>query len=122
MGAIRAVAPGGVEVALECAGVPETFRQALAATRRGGAMVLFGVMAKGQQVPIEPLDLLVREIRIEPAYLNPHTHARAAQMIVSGALRLEPLISRIVGLGELPEELRGAPRFGDVKVMVRPDG
>ena len=119
--AIRAVAPGGVDVALECAGVPETFRQALAATRHGGAMVLFGVMAKGQQVAIEPWDLLVREIRLEPAYLNPYTHARAAQMIVTRALRLEPLISRIIGLGELPEELCGDPRFGDVKVMVRPD-
>jgi threonine dehydrogenase-like Zn-dependent dehydrogenase len=118
--AIRAAAAGGVDVAFECAGVPETFAQALAATRNGGVMVLFGVMAKGQQVAIEPWDLLTREIRLESAYLNPHTQRRAAETIASGALRLAPLITRTITLEELPAELGGNPSLGDVKVMVRP--
>lgn len=118
--AIGEIAPGGVDVALECAGVPETFRQSLAVLRHGGAAVLFGVMAKGTEVAVEPFDLLVREIRLEAAYLNPHTHGRAAAMIAAGMLRLDPLISRVVGLDELPGELDGEPRQGDVKVMVRP--
>lgn len=118
--AIRAIAPEGVDVALECAGVPETFRQSLAAVRRGGAAVLFGVMAKGQKVEVEPFDLLFREVRLLPAYLNPHTHRRAAQMIADGVLDLDPLISRTIGLEELPAELAAEPRQGDVKVMVRP--
>ena len=118
--AMRAVAPDGVDVALECAGVPETFRQSLAAVRRGGTAVLFGVMAKGQTVEVEPFDLLFREVRLLPAYLNPHTHRRAAQMIADGVLDLDPLISRTIGLEELPGELAAEPRQGDVKVMVRP--
>jgi len=120
--AIRAIVPAGVDVALECAGVPETLSDALAVAKHGGSVVLFGVMANGQRVEIEPWDLLVREIRLEPAYLNPHTHQRAADMIVAGALQLDPLISRVVGLDAVPDELAGAPRFGDVKVMVRPGG
>jgi len=118
--AMRTVAPDGVDVALECAGVPETFRQSLAAVRRGGTAVLFGVMAKGQTVEVEPFDLLFREVRLLPAYLNPHTHRRAAQMIADGVLDLDPLISRTIGLEELPGELAAEPRQGDVKVMVRP--
>jgi L-iditol 2-dehydrogenase len=117
---IRSIVPDGVDVALECAGVPQTFRQSLAVTRKGGTAVLFGVMAKGTTVPVEPFDLLVREIRLEPAYLNPHTHARAAAMIAAGALKLDPLISRIVPIEAVPGELAGEPRHGDVKVMVRP--
>ena len=74
--AIRAIVPGGVDVALECAGVPETFRQSLAVVRHGGAAVLFGVMAKGQRVEVEPFDLLVREVRLEPALSQP-AHAWA---------------------------------------------
>jgi len=77
-------------------------------------------MAKGQRVAIEPFDLLVREVRLLPAYLNPHTHLRAAHMIAAGQLQLEPLISRIIGLGNLADEIGGNPRQGDVKVMVRP--
>jgi L-iditol 2-dehydrogenase len=117
--AIRAVVPGGVDVALECAGVPETLAGSLGAVRHGGSVVLFGVMAKGRRMEIEPWDLLVREVRLEPAYLNPHTHGRAAAMIAAGVLTLEPLISRVVGIGDVPGELAGEPRFGDVKVMVR---
>jgi len=79
--AVREIGGTGVDVTLECAGVPETFRQSLAMAKRGGAAVLFGVMAKGQTVPVEPFDLLFRELRLEAAYLNPHTHARAAAMI-----------------------------------------
>jgi L-iditol 2-dehydrogenase len=118
--AIHDIVPGGVDVALECAGVPETFQQSLVVVRRGGAAILFGVMAKGTRAEIEPFDLLFREVRLEPAYLNPHTHARAAAMIAQGMLQLEPLISRVIGLDELPGELAAPPRHGDVKVMVRP--
>jgi len=120
--AIHAIVPGGVAVTLECAGVPETFRHSLAAVRRGGTAVLFGVMAKGLQVEVEPFDLLFREVQIKPAYLNPHTHRRATQMIAAGQLQLDPLISRIVTLEALPDELAAEPRLGDVKVMVRPNG
>jgi threonine dehydrogenase-like Zn-dependent dehydrogenase len=119
---IRAVVPDGVDVTLECAGVPETFRQSLTAVRSGGTAVLFGVMAKGRTVEVEPYDLLVREVRLEAAYLNPHTHQRAADMIAAGTLALDPLISRVVGLDALPDELGGEPKQGDVKVMVRPGG
>jgi L-iditol 2-dehydrogenase len=119
--AIREIVPGGVDVALECAGVPETLSDALGVAKAGGSAVLFGVMAKGRRMEIEPWDLLVREVRLEPAYLNPHTHQRATRMIAEGALRLDPLISRVVGLDSIPGELAGEPRLGDVKVMVRAD-
>jgi L-iditol 2-dehydrogenase len=119
VGAIGALVPGGVDVALECAGVPETFRQSLEVVRPGGAAVLFGVMAKGTRVEVEPFDLLVREVRLEPAYLNPHTHGRAAAIIAAGMLDLRPLISRVVGIADVPGELARGPQAGDVKVMVR---
>lgn len=118
--AIRSIVAGGVDVALECAGVPETLTAALDAVRPGGAAVLFGVMPKGERMAIEPWDLLVREVRLLPAYLNPHAHARAAAMIASGQLSLAPLLSRVVGLDEIAGEVGGPPRAGEVKVMVRP--
>lgn len=117
---VQEIVPEGVDVALECAGVPETFRQSLDVVRRGGSAVLFGVMAAGQRVEVEPFDLLVREVRLAAAYLNPYTHARAAAMIAAGLLQLDPLVSRIVGLDDVPGELAATPRLGDVKVMVRP--
>jgi L-iditol 2-dehydrogenase len=114
------IAPEGVDVVLECAGVPETFRQSIAIARRGGTVVVFGVMAKGTSVEVEPFDLLFRELRLETAYLNPLTHARAAKMVASGALELDRLVTRTIPLSDLPAVLAAAPGQGEVKTIVVP--
>ena len=112
------IVPGGVDVVLECAGVPETFGQSLALARRGGAVVIFGVMPQGEIVGVEPFDLLFRELRVEGAYLNPQTHARAAAMVASGVLELDRLVSRTISLAELPGVLGAPPAFGEIKTVV----
>ncbi len=114
------IVPKGVDVVLECAGVAETFRQSVGIARRGGAVVVFGVMPKGEVVAVSPFDLLFSELRIEGAYLNPMTHARAAKMIASGTLELDRLISRVIPLSELPSTLRAPPALGEVKIVVAP--
>ena len=118
--AITALTDGGVDVVLECAGVPETLVQGIKMARKGGVVVLFGVAPAGLQVPIEPFDLLVREVRLEPAYLNPHTHGRAAAMIASGVLELDALVTRRIGLEEIAGVVGRAPEPGEIKVMALP--
>jgi L-iditol 2-dehydrogenase len=114
------ILPGGVDVVLECAGVPETFSQAIALARRGGTVVPFGVTPKGATIAVEPFALLTRELRIEPAWLNPLTHERAAKLIASGALELDRLVTRTVPLGEVPAIVAGAPAFGEIKTVALP--
>jgi threonine dehydrogenase-like Zn-dependent dehydrogenase len=114
------IVPGGVDVVLECAGVAETFGQGLAVARRGGAMVIFGVMPKGEQVAVSPYELLVKELRLESAWLNPLTHARAARMIASGVLDLDRLITRTIPLSEVPAVVGAAPAFGEIKIIAVP--
>ncbi|MDB5613313.1 MAG: putative dehydrogenase [Devosia sp.] len=110
----------GVDVVVECAGVPETLQQGLAMLRKGGTLVLFGVTPQGVQVPISPFDLLVNEIRLEAAYLNPHTHARAAAIVASGVLELDRLVTHSVGLEDVVGIVGAAPQPGEIKVIVRP--
>jgi threonine dehydrogenase-like Zn-dependent dehydrogenase len=119
---IRRLFPDGVDVAIECAGVAETFAQSIAATRRGGTVVIFGVMPKGETVLVSPYDLLVNELRLESAWLNPQTHARAAQLVASGTLDLDALITRTITLADLPAALAEPPAFGEVKTIVVPQG
>ncbi|WP_108396129.1 zinc-dependent alcohol dehydrogenase family protein [Devosia submarina] len=120
VGQIKAIVPQGADVALECAGVPDTFSQSIASVRRGGAAIIFGVMPQGQAVSIEPFDLLVNEIRLEGAYLNPLTHARAAALVASRTLALDSLVSRIVPLAEVPAIIASAPAQGEIKIIARP--
>lgn len=114
------LSPGGVDIVLECAGVTETVSQAIRMARAGGTVVLFGVVPQGETVAIEPFDLLFREVSLRPAFLNPFTHARAAQMVAGGALDLDALISRRVGLAEAVDAIANPPRPGEVKVVALP--
>ena len=118
--AVRALNGRGVDVVLECAGVPETLQQGLGMLARGGALVLFGVTPAGVEVPVRPFDLLVNEIRLEAAYLNPHTHARAAAMVASGVLELDRLVTHVIGLEDVAAVVGAAPQKGEIKVIVRP--
>lgn len=115
------IVPGGVDVVLECAGVPETFAQSIRIARPGGAVVVFGVTAQGATIPVEPYAILTRELRIEGAWLNPHTHERAARMIAGRVLDLDALVTRRIGLAEVPAVIAADPERGEVKIVCIPD-
>jgi L-iditol 2-dehydrogenase len=112
--------PGGADVVIECAGVADTMRQATMVAARGGTVVLLGVMSQGATIPLEPFDLLFRELKIVGSFLNPFTHRRAADLIASGAIATDPLISRRVGLEEAAAIISAQPEPGEVKVLVDP--
>lgn len=114
------LAPGGVDVVLECAGVRETVEQSMRLARAGGTVVIVGVMPQGMKVAFEPFDLLFRELKILGSFLNPFTHRRAADLIASGAIEIDRLISRQVTLEEAPAVIANPPAPGEVKVLVVP--
>ena len=117
---LRDAIAGGVDVVLECAGVAQTFGQGLRMARRGGTFVLFGVTPAGLEVPVVPFDLLVNELRIESAWLNPLTHQRAADMVSAGALELDRLISGTIALEDVPDKIGAAPAPGEIKLIAVP--
>lgn len=109
--------PGGADVVFECAGVPDTMKQMTHMARAGGTVVVLGVMPKGETVPWEPFDVLFRELRVLGSFINPFTHRRAADLVAAGALALDPLITRRMGLDEVPEVIRHPAAPGEVKAM-----
>lgn len=113
--------PGGADVVIECAGVAETIAEAPKLARNGGTVVILGVLPQGEKVEFEPFDLLFREVRILTSFLNPFTHGRAAALIASGTIKVDCLVSRRIGLDELPDAIANPPRPGEVKVLVMPD-
>ncbi len=118
--ALTAILPDGADIVLECAGVAETFVQAIKMARRGGTVVFFGVVPKDDTVLVSPFELLTKELRLESAWLNPLTHRRASELIAGGALSLDKLITRTVRLAEVPEVIAAAPAYGEIKIIVAP--
>jgi 2-desacetyl-2-hydroxyethyl bacteriochlorophyllide A dehydrogenase len=114
--------PGGADVVFECAGVPETIMQAPRLARRGGTAVILGVMPQGAKIEIEPFDLLFREVNLVSSFLNPFTHQRAADLIATGAIKVEPLISRRITLEQTPNAIANPAPGGEIRTLVIPPG
>jgi 2-desacetyl-2-hydroxyethyl bacteriochlorophyllide A dehydrogenase len=112
--------PGGVDVVFECAGVRETVEQSMRLAKAGGTVVVVGVMPQGMKAEFEPFDLLFRELRVLGSFLNPFTHRRAADLIASGAIEIDKLISRQVTLEKAAAVIANPPAPGEVKVLVVP--
>jgi L-iditol 2-dehydrogenase len=81
---------------------------------------MLGVLPPEARVAIEPLDLLLREVRLQASFLNPFTHARAAELIASGTVKVEPLISRTITLEEASDAIRQPAPRGEIRTLVVP--
>ncbi|MER9295990.1 zinc-dependent alcohol dehydrogenase family protein [Mesorhizobium sp. M0621] len=114
--------PGGVDVVFECAGVRETVEQSMRMARAGGMVVIVGVTPQGMKAEFEPFDLLFRELKVLGSFLNPYTHRRAAELIASGTIEIDRLISRQVALKDAAAVIANPPAPGEVKVLVVPGG
>ncbi|MBO0812716.1 MAG: alcohol dehydrogenase catalytic domain-containing protein [Microlunatus sp.] len=114
------IVPGGVDVVFDAAGAAGSFEQAIGLARPAGTVVVVGAAPRHLQAPIMPFDIFDRELRILGSHLNPYTHARAAWLIASGALDLEPLITRTVGFDDLVQALTAEPAPGEIKIMLAP--
>ncbi|HVC81968.1 MAG TPA: alcohol dehydrogenase catalytic domain-containing protein [Chloroflexota bacterium] len=112
--------PGGADVVFECAGVVETFEQAIALARKGGTVVIVGVAPADAVARVRPFDLFAKELRLMGSYLNPLTHGRAVELAASGKLDLASLITGLVGLEETPALLESPPAPDTVKILVLP--
>ncbi len=112
--------PEGADLVMECAGVEATVAMSPRLTRAGGRVVVLGVLPDGAKVPIEPFDLLFREIQMHFSFLNPFTHARASRMIADGVIDVSTLITRTISLHEAPGVIANAAPEGEVRAIVVP--
>jgi 2-desacetyl-2-hydroxyethyl bacteriochlorophyllide A dehydrogenase len=111
----------GADLAIEAVGIAPTMDDCLAATRRGGRIVVAGAFE--QPYPVNLLNLLIQEQSITGTFGYAFEFREARDLIVSGAVDVAPLISRTVSLQDLPsafEQLTN-DRSSDQKVLIQPN-
>lgn len=102
----RVVQTGRFDCVIECTGNLEGWQQAFAATAPGGQVLLFGGVPRGT-VPLDTYRLHYEEVRVLGSFhFAPRDVAKAREILLAGALRVDPLISGCLRLAELPEALR----------------
>ena len=111
----------GFDVAIEATGSPAAWQDALASVRPGGLVQLFGGCPPGTTVPLDTHRLHYSEITVKSAYHHrPATFQRSLDLLASGKLHPEALLSAERPLSELEAALRSMRRREALKVVIRP--
>lgn len=111
----------GFDLAIEATGSPAAWQDALASVRPGGLVQLFGGCPPGTTVPLDTHLLHYSEIAVKSAYHHrPATFRRALDLLASGRLHPEALLSAERPLAELETALRSMRRREALKVVIRP--
>ena len=106
-----------VDVAFEAAGTSETFKNACQVVRVEGCVVLLGVLPEAEQTQISLYQFLTKGLRIIASYLNPQTQGSAVELVESGNLKLDLLVSKTFKLEHLAGAVQVAPIDGDIKYL-----
>jgi S-(hydroxymethyl)glutathione dehydrogenase / alcohol dehydrogenase len=88
---------GGVDYAFEAIGLPATIRQAVRMTRKGGTVVLIGVVPAGSSIDLPGADIVLREKTILGCMMGSNRFRtdmpRYVELYRRGQLRLDEMIS-----------------------------
>lgn len=111
----------GVDVAIEAAGVPALWEMAIAMTRKGGLVNLFGGCESGTSIRVETGRLHYGELKIIGVFHHtPYYVRRALALIASGAVDADSLITHEMALSRLEEALNLVASGEALKVALLP--
>ncbi len=120
--AVRELSGGGVDLAIECAGLPVTVEQGIHMLRRGGTLLLFGVNKPDAKVEFNPFDIYREEYTIQGTVLSAGACPRAMELIASGRLDTEALISHVLPLREFNKAIELHQNQQGLKILLTPQG
>lgn len=98
------------DIVIDAVGSGQVLSWAERAVRRSGKILVFGVAHPADEAIIRPYTLYAKELTILSANTNPFTMSRAVSFVNAHYRRLLPLLTDPVGLNEMPEALKRAPR------------
>ena len=110
----------GVELAVECVGATDPIRTAIACTRKGGAVTLVGNFSPSIDLPLQ--EVVTRQLRLQGSCASAGEYPKCIELLASGAIQVDPLISAVAPLAEGPLWFdRLYRREGNLmKVILRP--
>jgi threonine dehydrogenase-like Zn-dependent dehydrogenase len=119
---IRSLTNGvGVDLAIEAAGVPKAFQEALEAVRRGGILVEVGHYTDPGTTEIRPFTVCNKDVDIRGSWSTPPVLFKdSLDFLRRTNLPIEKVITHKVGFEKVPEaiEMLGKPGVGKVVVML----
>jgi 2-desacetyl-2-hydroxyethyl bacteriochlorophyllide A dehydrogenase len=98
---LREAGRGEVDVCLDAVGLPSSINTALSVVRKGGTLVLIGNWAP--EIPLALQVVVMREIDLKGSAASNRDFDASVDLIASGRVKVDSLISKVVPLEEGPE-------------------
>jgi len=120
--AVRDLTHGyGADLVIECAGTKSTWEASVDAVRRGGRVLWFGGLPSGTKVEVDAVRIHYGEIDLLNMHGGTAAEAREAfDLIVSGAVKVAPLLSGEVPLEGVEAALKRMIAGEVVKLVILP--
>lgn len=119
--AVRAMTGGiGTEVALECAGAPQTIRWAVGMLRKGGRCSAIGIPMESVELPVQ--QMVLNELEFVGVRANAGEMADVVPLIASGTVRAGELITHRFTLRDFAKAYEAfvSRLDGALKVILHP--
>lgn len=109
----------GVDLAVECAGAEPAFLSCLKTAKSGGTVVVVG-LGDSSTYRVPMVELSVKELDLKGIFRYVYTYPAAINLLASGAVDLDPMITHHFPLDEMLTGFEYAERGTDgaVKVMI----
>jgi L-iditol 2-dehydrogenase len=105
------------DVAFECVGVEPTITAAVANIQKGGTLIIVGVFGDKPRLDLATVQDRELNLRGTLMYQRPD-YQKAVELIASGGIITEPLVSKHFSLDDYIEAYRFIDQFGDKSMKV----
>lgn len=116
---VRALTDGGVDVAFEVVGKPDTIRAAFGLLRRGGRMCVLGYAA--EDVTLSAARLMYHELEVVGSLgCGAGEYPEILRLVEAGRLRVDPIVSGTIPLADVNDGFNRLRRGEGVRWVVVP--
>lgn len=111
----------GFDAAIECVGLPEIWERMFKLVRKGGMINLFGGCKSGTTINIDTKRLHYDELKVIGVFHHtPQYFKEAYDLIASGQIEVEKLITHSMPLSQTEEALKMVAESKAIKVLLKP--
>jgi D-arabinitol dehydrogenase (NADP+) len=103
---IRDIAPHGFDYVIDATGIPRIVQESLAYLKKAGTYLLFGVCPKDSKITVNPYEIFLSDWRIVGSFAIRKNFGQSVNMLSSGKIKTEKLVSLRFPIEKFPKLLR----------------
>lgn len=111
----------GLDLAIECVGLPEIWQNMFNSTRKGGQVLLFGGCKSGTEVCFDAKKMHYDEVNIISVFHHTPKYIRKSlELIASGEIDVSKLITATLPLEKLEDAMKSHINGDVIKFLIKP--